>query len=59
MEYLRTDIGTKFPQTDAAIERDTSSFLHVVGKIKKSQWKIKAEGFKHNWCFTQSFRHHS
>ena len=57
--YLGTDVPIKFPQIHAATGRDTTSFLHVVGKIKVSQWKRKAETSKHNWCFIQSFRQNS
>ena len=49
--YLGTDVPIKFPQIHAATGRDTTSFLHVVGKIKVSQWKRKAETYKHNWYF--------
>ena len=48
MEYLGTDAPTKFPQILAATGRDTASFLHVVSKIKVSQWKRKAEASKHS-----------
>ena len=51
MEYLESDVATKFPQIYAAPGCDTTSFLHVVGKIKMSQWKRKAEASKHSWCF--------
>ena len=44
--YLGTDVPIKFPQIHAATGRDTTSFLHVVGKIKVSQWKRKAEASK-------------
>ena len=46
--YLGTDVPIKFPQIHAATGRDTTSFLHVVGKIKVSQWKRKAEASKQN-----------
>ena len=34
VEYLGSDVTTKFPQIHAARRRDTTSFLHVAGKIK-------------------------
>ena len=41
VEYLGTNVATKFPQIypqiHAATVRDTTSFLHFVGKIKESQ----------------------
>ena len=57
VEFLGNDVATKFPKIHAAPNRDTTSFLHLVGKIKVSQWKKKAS--KHNQRFMQSFRHHS
>ena len=46
MEYLGTDVPTKFPQILEATGRNTASFLHVVSKIKVSKWKRKAEASK-------------
>ena len=44
-EYLGTDVAAKFPQIHAAAGRDTTSFLHGVGKIKVLKkclnWKEK------------------
>ena len=33
-EYLGKDVTTKLPQVHTVTECDTTSFLHVVGKIK-------------------------
>ena len=41
-------IATKFLQIHAATGRDTTSFLHALGKTKVYQWKRKAEASKHN-----------
>ena len=41
VEYLGNDVATKFPQIHADPRRDTTSFLHVFGKIKVSRWKKK------------------
>ena len=46
MEYLGTDVPTKFPQILEATGRNAASFLHVVSKIKVSKWKRKAEASK-------------
>ena len=54
VEYLGNDVATKFPQIHASAWSD-NFMLHVVGKIKVSRWKTKAETSKHNWCFIQSF----
>ena len=59
VEYLGTDVATNFPLILVDAGRDTTLFLHVVGKTEVSQWKRKAETSKHNWCFMQSFRDHS
>ena len=56
MEYLRTDVPTKFPQIHVAAGRDRTYFLDVVGKMKVAQWKRKADASKRNWCFKQNFR---
>ena len=56
MEYLRTDVPTKFPQIYVAAGPDTTYFLDVVGKMKVAQWKRKADVSKHNWYFMQNFR---
>ena len=34
VKHLRSDVVTKLPQIHAATARDTTSFLHVVGKLK-------------------------
>ena len=34
VEYLGTDVATKLPQIHTATGHNTTSFLHVVGKIK-------------------------
>ena len=41
VKYLGTEIPIKFPHIHAATGHDTTSFLHVVGKVKVSQWKRK------------------
>ena len=46
-----SELTNKVSQIHAATGRDTTSFLHVVGKIKVSQWKSKAEASKHNAKF--------
>ena len=34
VEYLGVDVATNLPQIHAATGFDTTSFLHVIGKIK-------------------------
>ena len=51
VEYLGTNVATKFPQIHAATGRDTTSFHYVIDKIKVFQWKRKAEVSNHKCCF--------
>ena len=55
VENLETDVAANLSQIHAVTGFDTTSFLHVFGKIKvlqkMFQWKSKTQASKRNWCF--------